>query len=933
MQNLLNPKWLLIVNTMPMVILFVIFVDKYQIINSLLSEESISLWKQFGLTLALLGLLNFCYAVFLIFKQKMVSKYYGIFVLSSYIPFLYLYGHYSGQIIPFSIPQWMIPTDLTLYVGTFLMPTLIYCLFILIIHLTPDNQEQETWKNFLIAILVPITWYFFLQIVLPLWQPIGSNFGTHAIIIFLIIGTVIFLFFLIRGIYILSFKKTGFSEKYEFVWKIPIAIIFPWLGLAVNNNIFDLEGSQSGVFGNFHHHWFYILAVLNGIFICLPNLENQKYRLLLFIGRNLTFPYTVYFFLVFLPFLPLSTIAIIAAGTGFLMLTPLVLLVIHVNELSKDVTFLRTYFHGKLIGTVAILSFLVLPVLITATYLNNRAVLKQTLAYLYHPDYSKAYHIDRYSLLKTLTVVKQYKERNRREIFFGNQIPYLSAYFNWLVLDNLTLSNAKIAEIEKVFFGKTTRVTVENSRSDKMVISKIGSSSRFDKRQNAWISWVDLEITNNSGHVGLSEYATTVELPVGCWISDYYLYVGNRKEMGILAEKRAAMWVFSQIRHENRDPGILYYLTDRKVAFKIFPFMKDEVRKTGIEFIHKEPVTLTIDNHTLVLGNDAEQNEISVVKTVDNNVVYISAQEKLALNQVQRTPYYHFLVDVSKGQEKFKGEFINRIETLLDKNFISKNNAKICFVNAYTFCQSLNDPWKRSYHHKTYEGGFYLDRAIRTTLFNAYKRRDSSYPIIVVVTDHIRNAIIGKDFTDLKIAFPESDWFYNLNRHGELKPHSLIVNPYMPVSNLADLQSNHPVFAYPSEKNPLVFLRNDSEPSIVLKNDLFTIDAPTIKEKNWQSALIMQGQWMSQVLHPEISDKEWLNLIKYSFKSKVMTPMTSYLVVENEAQKAILKRKQAQVLSGNKLLDLGDSRTMSEPNLILLVVLFGIVFLLRKKFT
>jgi hypothetical protein len=94
----------------------------------------------------------------------------------------------------------------------------------------------------------------------------------------------------------------------------------------------------------------------------------------------------------------------------------------------------------------------------------------------------------------------------------------------------------------------------------------------------------------------------------------------------------------------------------------------------------------------------------------------------------------------------------------------------------------------------------------------------------------------------------------------------------------------------------------------------------------------MQGQWLSQTLHPETSDKEWQKLARHSFRSKVMTPVTSYLVVENEAQKAMLKKKQEQALSGNQSLDLDeDSQRMTEPNLIVLALLLGIVLWYREK--
>tara|TARA_B110001450_G_scaffold254990_1_gene281484 strand:- start:602 stop:2554 length:1953 start_codon:yes stop_codon:yes gene_type:complete len=642
-----------------------------------------------------------------------------------------------------------------------------------------------------------------------------------------------------------------------------------------------------------------------------------------------TFAYTFYFFLVFLPFLPLSVIAIIAIGTGFLMLAPLLLFVIHINELSKDFTFLKTLFPKKLIIGISLIGFLVIPAFITATYLKDKSVLNETLTYLYSPDYSTQYEIDKSSLQKTLNVIKSHKE-NRGGIF-GNGIPYLSSYFNWLVMDNLTLSDTKINTIEKIYFGKTSfELRSENIQNDNVQISNITTTSTYDKTQNAWKSWVDLEITNKSGNNWFSEYATTIDLPEGCWISDYYLYVGDIKEPGILAEKKSAMWIFSQIRNENRDPGILYYLTGNKVAFRVFPFAKDEVRKTGIEFLHKEPIKLNIDNNIVELGNKVE----TINENIENeNIAYVSTQQKQKLNSVKRKPYFHFLVDASKDQNSNSTDYIKRIEQVIEANQLLLENAKISFVNSYVNTAKLDNGWKEKYKNQSFEGGFYLDRAIRTTLFSAYQDKSKTYPVIIVVTDSIQNAVLDKDFADLKFTFPENNLFFNLDKNGNLREHSLMENPMKELSEiLRECMFCETVLEYKLSDNSVAYLPNNNEPSIILKKDIFEVSKSQIIEKNWQSALAMQGQWTSQILHPETSDKEWLNMVKYSFISKVMSPVTSYLVVENEAQKAMLKKKQEQALSGNKSLDLGeDTQRMSEPSLILLTILFGLAIGYREK--
>ena len=943
MRNILNPKWLFIVNTLPIAVLFILFYGQFNIIKSLLDEQNLYFWKFFGLTLGILGLLNLAYTIYLTFKKKNVPMLYGIIALVGYITLIYLYLWHINDIFPSHIPRWMVSERVMLYVFTFLMPTLAYSLLVLVTHFTPEIKTHKIWVNFLIAIAIPLAG-FLLSL---LGNIIGQFFDDvyryvyflrHIFTIFIIVATIVFLFFLIRGIFILVVKKGASWQKYQLVWKIPIAILFPILGLLINNgwDTTSMLLDNSGIFGDFSNPWFYILALLNGILICLPNLDHKLYRLFLFIGRSITFAYTCYFFLVFLPFLPLSIVAIIAIGVGFLMLTPLMLFMIHINEISKDFKYLKMVFPKRLIMGITVLGFLVIPVWITTTYLKDKSVLNQTLDYLYSPDYSKQYHIDKNSLQKTLNVVRHHKDGN---FFLDNrQIPYLSSYFNWLVLDNLTLSDAKINHIEKIFFKKTSfELRPETIQNDSVEITNISTSSTYDKSQNAWKSWVDLEITNKNENGWFAEYATTLDLPEGCWISDYYLYVDSVKESGILAEKKAARWIFSQIRGVKRDPGILYYLTGNKVAFRVFPFANGEVRKTGIEFLHKEPVKLRIDNHTVELGNTEE----AIYENVENeNVAYISAQQKQSLKAVKRKPCVYFLVDVSKDTEesgyatKNSEEYLKvlttRIETFMAGNPEFSENAQISFVNSYVNTFPLHSDWKQKYQSQTFEGGFYLDRAIKTVLFNAYK--NNCYPVIVVVTDDIQNAFLDKDFSDFKFAFPESDLFFSFDSNGNLQEHSFIDNPQKQLPFVKrECQFCETVLEYKLSDSSIVYLPNNDKPSIVLKKDIFAINPQEIKEKNWQSALLMQAKWMSQILHPETADKEWQNMVKYSFTSKVMTPVTSYLVVENDAQKAMLKKKQEQALSANKSLDLGeDTQAMSEPSLWILAVLLGFALLCKQ---
>ena len=215
MKNLLHPRWLLVVNTFPIVILFSLMISKYQVINSLLEDYETNYRYGVGFAVFGLAIMNLINTGLLWVRKQKVSAYYGLIALLIYIPYLYLFSYHFESMIPRRIPNWMLGSEGFFYVGTFLMPTLAYSLFILVHHFTPKGEDHKAGINFILALLIPFSWYVFATTILPLWKPVDRRFTEHAVVIFVIAGTVLFLFFLIRLIYILSLKRVELFQKYQ----------------------------------------------------------------------------------------------------------------------------------------------------------------------------------------------------------------------------------------------------------------------------------------------------------------------------------------------------------------------------------------------------------------------------------------------------------------------------------------------------------------------------------------------------------------------------------------------------------------------------------------------------------------------------------------------------------------------------------------------
>lgn len=928
MKNLLNAKWLFIVNTIPVVLLFTIAFGQYDVIESLLSKPARIMWQQFAIVLLILSTANVVYAIYCLRKKKNISIIFSLFSLISYIIYLYIYVNKSGELMPFSVPQWMITSDVVYYPGTFLMPTLIHALLVIVAVSIPKRKKSNAWLNFLYGLCFPLLTYLFVQITLPLWQMPESKYNYHVFVVLFIAITVLFLFFISRGVFILVNSRSSTLAKYNLLWKIIIAVILPLTGLLVNNGVLFGKNSFAGSspFGNFSDITFYAIALINGITLCVPKFKNETYRLARFLILLVCFPYVLYFFFIFLPFLPLSIVAIILVGVGFLMLAPLLIFIVQASDLYAEYSFFSEKYHTKKINLSIVVCLSLIPTIITLSYLRDKHILNNALSYVYDNDYRNEKKIDKRSLANTLDVIKQHKGRSR-SLNSDEYLPFLTSFYNWLVLNNMILSDAKIATLEQIFYGQNANLNPIINRETKTArINSLNVESKYNIKRKYWESTLNLTLQNDSSS-RFGTYETDFSLPEGCWVSDYYLYVGNKKEMGILAEKKSALWIFNQIRNVNQDPGLLYYLSGNRIAFKVFPLNKNETRKTGITFIHKEPFVLNIDTHKVTLGNHAFPVEQDIYTT--KNAIYIPSDEKAKLPLVKRKPIYHFIIDVSKNNKQLIACYSSRIENYLSNNRIDEKDVTINFTNSYSTSFDFTTDWRNKLKDQNFEGGYYLDRAIRQTLLNSYNNQNTTYPVIITVTNHIKDAVILKDFADIQAAFPENSSFFELDKNGKIWKHSLITNPKQTLAEVMQIPTDVSVFAWPNANKPIAYLANNNSPSIIIKSSI--IKAQEDPKKTWEAGLNIYASWLAMNLNPKAGNESHLELIKESMRHQIMSPLTSFIVVENEAQKKALKRKQEQILKGNKNLDTDeDTQSMSEPNLFLLLGLIALGIGVKK---
>lgn len=927
MKPYLKPYWVLALVSAPQTLIFLIFSRIFSLVGSRLDESNLKAWMMFGIAFGILWLGSVIYATAVFAARKPVNPYYGAALLVTNISFLYVYLLQSGSVIPGNIPRWMLfGIEPGICLLTLIMPSLAYATLLLVFHFTPEDKKYTIWKEILVTVSIPLLWYLAINIAVPLFRHSTLKVSPHIVAVLFIASSVCFLFMISRLVFLLLLKK---PKAWEFA-RIPVIIVFPVLGLLVNNGVAGLMGMPVS-FGDFSHIGYYILAVFSGILLLLPAVENHKLRLGLFFLKAVTFIYIFYFFTVFLPFLPLSIFAVIFAGLGFLMLTPLVLMLIHVKSVWSDYHYLLRFHSRYLLLVVFLAGAAVLPAGITISYNMDRASIGNALSYVYESGYDETLKAgtDLKSIRRALDNIKANKDGGRLERFVSNnRAPYLTAYYNWLVLDNLALSDKKIEKLEQIFFGGVENKDVQNQVNEPaekhVTVKGLKTETEYDEKGGFYKSWINVELENKSD--SQAEYVTETDLPEGTWISNYYLNVNGEKKYGLLVDKRAALWTYQQILNERRDPGILYYLSGNRTAFRVFPFSGHEIRETGIALIHKEPVKLTIDGNEVSLQD--EKNGMSTQKEVfefNDSIVYVPAEVKEKLPKVSRNPYYYFIVDFSKGNEGKIQAYLDRVREFVKEHSLREADFQVAAANYEMKGIDHQGNRQNAMEDLPVKGGLFLERHIKSILAANYAAKPPQYPVIVAVTDNIKGAVMPEDFSDFQITMPDSEWYYALGAEGKITGYPLLKGKSPEGPGTIEEIAAKEALAWPDAAKPEAYLRDDGQGSIVLRKTGLHNEELELGDTTWKNGLILQAMSTGLALEPSQYSRQSTGIIANSFRTKIMTPLTSYIVVEDEAQEKVMLEKQKQLLASKLPLDAGEETQMSEPPLWVLIVGLGIV--------
>lgn len=846
----------------------------------------------------------------------------------------------SFSMLPETVTLWIYPSSRYFYhqYAFCMLP-----LFWGIIQIACGNVSFLSKKigiNLAMAIGAPVCLYLVFYILFKMAPDWFLDIGPVYFAI-IIIGLSLLMFVgLIRALMLIFSKLGDWNPRKHIIAILLIALAMPIGGLLLNRKIpFPV---------NFQAWEVYALVVVNTIFLIAATLYTKRAPRLSFWLICGSFPFTLYFFVVFLPYTPISILGCIAMGSGFLVLTPTFLFALHTYQLMRARRIAREKDPGKGLLLGGLICFLVLPSFFTARGLMDKSALNAALDFTFTPNLTSEsieYSGSRINLRRALANHRNYKN--------GIYYPLLSDFYSWLVFDNLVLPDQKIETLELRFFG--AKGSTENLDPAAMPLSFWGSRSVRDRNRmprgippsrNVEITDQSLQVTalseksaqatltvelTNMGPAA-AEYINKLAVPPGVLIKGFRLHIDGTPVPGRIFEKKTALWVYTMIRDaERRDPGLLVYNHPSEVELRVFPINQGNPATVEIDFLIPESADAIDAPESL--PDPAELIPLlhpdSAQLAQGKNFTYIAPLQTGRLPQVPREKYLHLIIDRS-GQNGFEGS-LYEAKKLAQDHFPEIDELKLTLANYNVV--PLKEENDERLGLLPNSGGLDLDKAIAQSIarYTAERLDHTSgtvpkEPIFVVISraaireqPTLEKAKIWKSqLSELQIHSIGRDGAINLlQKQGAQSPALVRVGDA--------IRPAHP-------NRSLIFPASDAPPQYfdpAGSGDWHPLEhSRHMPDEFWTEAIALWVDNHRYAASPGSAPIDLKTLVQTSRETGILIPASSYIVVENEAQWRMLEKKEGQKLEQNEALDFLETPA---PSTIFIVVGFAAWLVWRRR--
>ncbi|MFA5260503.1 MAG: MSEP-CTERM sorting domain-containing protein [Candidatus Omnitrophota bacterium] len=889
------------------------------------------------------------------------------FFLLSHIAYLWFATSEIPHIIPGAVESWVLDLgQVILQQYTFMMPGLFYAAMRLACFETRLSRGADIGRSLLVAVAAPTLWYTAMLGLSTCVRWTWGWFPPVVGIIFFVGTTLVTLVALIR----LSVLFYGWYQKRD-PWIhntviALVAVVGPLAGLLLNEHIpFPADFQMKGV---------YILAVLNGLALLVPSILGVRGKGWLLFLRAVTYPFTVYFFLVFLPFLPLSLLAICAMGLGFLFLIPLMLFFVHTRILIEDG---RLWSPRRWISVAALVfsACLVLPGYLILEAVKDKAAVRQALDYVYSADYEQPQRFK-----GSLPAVKEVLVKMKK-VKAGARLPYLSAFYNQVVFNGMVLPDDKIEYMYRLFTGEALPALRSpaffygrrgRSRSSR------GASQLRQAQRNREVTLLsfkrsiqDKDFTTvtrlqlymrNIGEDDAAEFFQECELPAGVLITDFRLLMNKEMVRGQLFERAAATWVYHMIRDwTRRDPGLLVYTSPTRVEMSVFPFRKGEVRFAELELTYPRGMApvIKIGQYPIFLNDNPVRNGMLPMALTGRDsggayaLVLTHPEDPLLI--YRRKPYLHFILDFSAGSNfsldaalqrilnaaaAFPGSDLIHVSAanfeveLLSRDYISIRDK----AGIRAAIQAARIPRR---------GSLELSRVMKHILL-VYQAKLSAratdtwqrYPVFVVITDREEHLLGPDDMAFYQGLVPEQSCYYISSLERGLKnlplgfPSDQVATEEVVVIKHGPHIAWIPVFADPQWHLAANLGQNYAAYEVYYPGeDTFSPFPSSMlipSRSDYAQALGLYVNNALMMRNPARLASGLPALVRDSKSRGVMIPSTANIVVERSSQWKTLGIKERQKMASGPGLEFDDDFDTPAPSVWLVGGLF-ILWLGRRQ--